>query len=171
MQRMFTLLDIYLVRTDGIFFSPYSENSTVSLKKLFEMKQAVRVKGQTAVIMSAGQHSRERNFFSITWTRIKGGGVGGGCISCLEINWFHFLSVGAEGELEGYQTGRIPDFFYPQNPKVRQWHKVTKTKQLLVVLGSGLCAPRDNPVWSRQCSNKVEFTELVVDTNFTTNSV
>lgn len=169
MQRMFTLLDIYLVRTDGIFFSPYSENSTVSLKKLFEMKQAVRVKGQTAVIMSAGQHSRERNFFSITWTRIKGGG--GAAFLALKLIGFIFFLWVQRANWRVTKQGEFLTFFYPQNPKVRQWHKVTKTKQLLVVLGSGLCAPRDNPVWSRQCSNKVEFTELVVDTNFTTNSV
>lgn len=71
----------------------------------------MRVKWQTAVIMSAGQHSRERNFVQSLGHGSRGVVVGGGCISCLEINWFHFLSVCAEGrEWEGYQRGRIPYF-------------------------------------------------------------
>lgn len=68
-------------------------------------RSEVRVKWQTAVIMSAGQRSRERNFFQSLGHRSRAGRA---CISCLEINWFHFLlwalGVG-RGEWKGYQGG------------------------------------------------------------------
>lgn len=74
------------------------------------------------------------------------GGLGGRCISCLEINCFHFLSVGAEGrEWDGYQTGRIPHFLSTESQQVRQWHLVTK--KVTVFWDLELCeAPRDNPL-------------------------
>lgn len=56
--------------------------------------------------MSAGQRSRERNFFQSLGHRSRAGRA---CVSCLEINWFHFLLwVLGEREWKGYQRGRMP---------------------------------------------------------------
>lgn len=75
------------------FFSLQREFHCFTEKAIWnETGSEVRVKGQTAVIMSAGQHSKERNFFSITWTRIKGGG-GAAFLALKLIGFIFFLWV------------------------------------------------------------------------------
>lgn len=97
------------MRTDvlGFFLSLQREFCCFTGKAIWNVTSSeVRVKRQTAVIMSAGQRSRERNFFQSLGHRSRAGRA---CVSCLEINWFHFLLwVLGEREWKGYQRGRMP---------------------------------------------------------------
>lgn len=87
MQRMFTLLDIYRMRTDVLGFFSLSlqrEFHCFTEKAIWNVTGSeVRVKWKTAVIMSAGQHSRERNFFQSLGHGSRG--VGGGIFFALKL--------------------------------------------------------------------------------------
>lgn len=131
MQRMFTLLDIYRMRTDVLGFFSLSlqrEFHCFTEKAIWNVTGSeVRVKWKTAVIMSAGQHSRERNFFQSLGHGSRGVG---GYIFCLEINWFNFL-LWVLSAVTGRVTKRGEFLtFYSQSQKVRTRHH-SKEKQMM----------------------------------------